>query len=211
MSMLKHMFKEGYYQLRYKPSFNICNRNHYIIKDASMWNDYVGLLLYFHKDVRNAHYVCPKDLKTEHDLLVNKKRDIETRQRREQERMEKIRHEKERKENIARFYKKMERFFGLEIADGSITIRPLESVTQFYQEGKAMHHCVYTNEYYKLSDSLILSARIGEKRIETIEVSLKTFEIVQSRGTCNKNTEYHERIISLVKKNIGLIRKKMAS
>lgn len=211
MSMLKHMFKEGYYQLRYKPSFNICNRNHYIIKDASMWNDYVGLLLYFHKDVRNAHYVCPKDLKTEHDLLVNKKRDIETRQRREQERMEKIRHEKERKENIARFYKKMERFFGLEIADGSITIRPLESVTQFYQEGKAMHHCVYTNEYYKLSDSLILSARIGEKRIETIEVSLKTFEIVQSRGTCNKNTEYHDRIIGLVKKNIGLIRKKMAS
>ena len=71
--MLKHMFKEGYYQLRYKPSFNICNRNHYIIKDASMWNDYVGLLLYFHKDVRNAHYVCPKDLKTEHDLLVNKR------------------------------------------------------------------------------------------------------------------------------------------
>ena len=74
-----------------------------------------------------------------------------------------------------------------------------------------MHHCVYTNEYYKLSDSLILSARIGEKRIETIEVSLKTFEIVQSRGVCNKNTEYHNSTIGLVKQNIGLIRKKVAS
>ena len=28
--MLKHMYKTGYYQLRYKPSFNICNRNRYI-------------------------------------------------------------------------------------------------------------------------------------------------------------------------------------
>lgn len=34
--MLKHMYKTGYYQLRYKPSFNICNRNRYIIRDASM-------------------------------------------------------------------------------------------------------------------------------------------------------------------------------
>lgn len=205
ISMLKHMFKEGYYQLRYKPSFNICNRNHYIIEDAGMWNDYIDLLLYFKKDVRNAKYVCPKNLRAEHDLLMNKKRNIEAKLRRNRERMAAIRREKERRENIIKFYKSMEKFFGLEITDGSITIRPLESIAQFYQEGKAMHHCVYTNEYYKRNDCLILSARIGEKRIETIEVSLKTFEIIQSRGICNKNTEYHERIISLVKKNMNLI------
>ena len=99
----------------------------------------------------------------------------------------------------------------MEITDGSITIRPLESITQFYEEGKAMHHCVYTNEYYKRNDCLILSARIGEKRIETIELSLKTLEVVQSRGACNQNTEYHERIIGLVKKNIGLIRNKLSA
>lgn len=211
MSMLKHMFKEGYYQLRYKPSFNICNRNHYIIKDASMWNDYISLLLYFHKDVHNAYYVCPKDLKADHDRLSEKKRVIEAKLRRERERIEVIRREKERKEDIIRFYQRMKKFFGLEIMDGSITIRPLESITQFYQEGKAMHHCVYTNKYYARNDCLILSARIGEKRIETIELSLKTLEVVQSRGACNNNTEYHDRIVGLVKKNIGLIRKKVAS
>ena len=170
-----------------------------------MWNDYIDLLLYFKKDVRNAKYVCPKNLRAEHDLLMNKKRNIEAKLRRNRERMAAIRREKERRENIIKFYKSMEKFFGLEITDGSITIRPLESIAQFYQEGKAMHHCVYTNEYYKRNDCLILSARIGEKRIETIEVSLKTFEIIQSRGICNKNTEYHERIISLVKKNMNLI------
>lgn len=41
----------------------------------------------------------------------------------------------------------------------------------------------------------------GDKRIETIEVNLETLDVVQSRGVCNNNTEYHERIIQLVKKN----------
>ena len=45
-----------------------------------------------------------------------------------------------------------------------------------------MHHCVFTNEYYLKADSLILSATIDGKRIETIEVSLKRMEVVQSRG-----------------------------
>ena len=52
--MLKHMAKEGYYQLRYKPSFNICNRNHYIIR-MPVWNDYIDLLF---RKTRSAKYVC---------------------------------------------------------------------------------------------------------------------------------------------------------
>ena len=74
-----------------------------------------------------------------------------------------------------------------------------------------MHHCVFANGYWKRSDCLILSARIGDKRIETIEVNLETFDVVQSRGVCNNNTEYHERIIQLVKKNINLIRQKLTA
>ena len=58
-------------------------------------------------------------------------------------------------------------------------------------------------------DSLILSATIDGKRIETIEVSLKTLKVVQSRGVCNSNTEYHDRIIRLVEDNAGLIQQRM--
>lgn len=54
---------------------------------------------------------------------------------------------------------------------------------------------------------MILSATIEGKRIETIEVSLKTLKVVQSRGVCNKNTEYHEQIINLVNQNMGMIQK----
>lgn len=100
----------------------------------------------------------------------------------------------------------MERFFGMEIKGDGIVIRPLESVTQFYKEGKAMHHCVYANRYYRRSECLIMTAIVGEKHVETIEVNLKSFQIVQSRAVCNGTSEYHDRIIQLVEKNMNLIK-----
>lgn len=207
--MLQHMFKEGYYQLRYKPSFNICNRNHYLIKDASLWCDYMGLLSYFNKDMRNAKYVCPKDLKAEHDLLLKKKNAIEAKQRRDRERVKALSQEQQRKQDIAAFYRRMEKFFGMEITDGNITIRPLESITQFYQEGKAMHHCVYANKYYSRSECLIMTAIVGESHVETIEVNLKSFQVVQSRAVCNGTSTHHKEILDLVNKNMNLIRKRL--
>lgn len=206
-SLLKYFHSKG--GLSHRWAINICNRNNYIVKDASIWQDYLDLLDYFHLDTHNAKYVCPKNLKVEHDRLNKKKEAIESKLRRERDRVAAIEEKKRQREQISEFYKHMKKFFGITITDGTITIQPLESVTQFYQEGKSMHHCVYG--YYKRKDCLILSARIGEKRIETIEVSLKTFDIVQSRGVCNQNTEYHDRIIGLVKNNIGLIRQKIAS
>ena len=73
-----------------------------------------------------------------------------------------------------------------------------------------MHHCVFTNEYYLKKQSLILSARIDGKRIETIEVLLETMKVIQYRGLQNKNTEYHDRIIDLVHRNIKQIKNRVA-
>ena len=38
-------------------------------------------------------------------------------------------------------------------------------------------------------------------RIETVEFSLSQGKVVQSRGLCNSNTEYHDRIVGLVNAN----------
>ena len=210
ISMLKHMYRNGFSQLRYKPSFKICNRNHYIIKDASLWEDYMSLLAYFGKDLRNAHYVCPKNLKVAHDRLLAKKDAREAKLRQDRDRVEAIRRREKLMKDIAGFYERMEKFFGMKITDGNIVICPLESITQFYQEGKAMHHCVYKLGYYNRPDRLILSAKdTGGKRIETIEVNLKTLNIVQSRAVCNGVSEYHDQIVKLVKKNMNLIRQKL--
>ena len=45
--------------------------------------------------------------------------------------------------------------------------------------------------------------------METVEVDLRTLEVVQCHGKHNQDTEYHERIIDLVNKNANLIRERM--
>lgn len=74
-----------------------------------------------------------------------------------------------------------------------------------------MHHCVWANAYYLKENSLILSATIGRRHVETVEVDLQTLKVVQSRGVCNSNTEYHDRIVSLVNSNMNLIRQRMGA
>ncbi len=71
------------------------------------------------------------------------------------------------------------------------------------------HHCV--GSYHTKTDSLILSACIDGKKIETIEVSLTQLRVIQSRGVCNKNTKYHNRIVNLVNQNISLIEERLAA
>lgn len=71
-----------------------------------------------------------------------------------------------------------------------------------------MHHCVFSASYYNIPDSVILSARDKDgRRIETIEFSLTQGKVVQSRGVCNQNTEFHDRIVSLVNDNAFLFEK----
>ena len=73
------------------------------------------------------------------------------------------------------------------------------------------HHCVFTNNYHLREDSLILSACVDGKQMETVEVSLSKLKVVQARGVCNKNTEYHDEIIRLVNKNMKQIKKRLAA
>ncbi len=200
-SLLKYLQSHG--DINCWSSVRICIRNNYIIKDASMWVDYITMLSHLGKDLRNAKYACPDNLKDAHDRIMEKKRQIEAKKKIEQQRKEAAGYEEQYKKSKARF-------FDLEFSDGLIHVAVLSSVQEFLEEGAMMHHCVYGSKYYERENALILSARVGEKRIETVEVNLKTLDVVQSRGVCNKSTEYHDRIIGLVKKNIGVIRQRIA-
>lgn len=182
----------------YWASIRICKRNGYKIKDASLWCDYINYLRYFGKDLHNVKYVCPSDLHKEHDRYMDKKTKAET-----QKEIEKLR------EKEADFAEAKGKFFGILFSDGTITVRVLKSIEEMILEGKFMHHCV--GDYYSKADSLILSATIDGKRIETVEISLSKLAVIQSRGVCNKNTEYHDQIIGLVNKNIPLIQQRLAA
>ncbi len=187
----------------YWASSRICIRNSYTIKDASMWCDYIDLLRFFGKDLHNAKYICPADLKAEHDKYVKKKREYMERQCRDEARKKAL-------ENEAKFQEMKSAFFGIRFTDGLIQVQVLESVEEVMWEGDALHHCVFTNDYHLKPGSLILSANINGERLETIELSLSKLKVLQSRGVCNENTEYHDRIVNLVNRNVPLIQKRIA-
>jgi len=182
----------------YWASIRICIRNGYTVKDATLWFDYINYLRLFGKDLHNAKYVCPSDLHREHDRYMIKKAKADA-----QKEIEKLREKEEA------FRTAKAKFFGLMFSDGVISIRVLESIEEIITEGKIMHHCV--GGYYSKEDSLILSACIDGKKIETIEISLSKLQVIQCRGVCNKNTKHHDRILKLVENNIPLIEQRLAA
>ena len=183
-------------------SYKVATRNGYEIEDISLWCDYVDMLRRLGRDTHSPKYLCPADLRAEHD-----RRHTELLAQREKEELAQKR--QKAMEDEKRFKELKSKFFGISFTDGKIQVHVLESVQEHLEEGVSMHHCVFSNAYYLKEDSLILSATIDGKRIETIEVSLKTSEVVQSRGVCNKNTEYHEQIVNLVNANRRLISQRM--
>ena len=209
-SQVETLFKAGMYEMcAYNNSFqrNACwneikitMRNRYKIKDVGMWFDLIHHLRELGLDTHNPHYICPSDLKAAHDRygkLLERKWE-----------RERLKAEREKiKENTALYEKRMKCYIGLVFGDENLNLHVLKDVQEFFEEGTAMHHCVYSGAYYDKKDTLIMSARSNGKRIATIELNLKTMNIIQVRGKCNTVPPKDKEIRSLITKNIGLIRK----
>lgn len=201
---------------RLTAAVKIARRHHYDYQSQE-WLDLVNMLMYLHMDYRNPKYICPADLKAVHDEISRKattKREklqaaarAAVQLRAERAELERIRQDEQARENYPKMRKQ---FFGLLIAGQGLEIKCLQSVEEFMEEGTEMHHCVFGNAYYDTKrhpNSLILSAKKDGQRIETIEVDLRDYHIVQSRGKHNSCTAYHDTIVELVNDNIGMIRK----
>jgi hypothetical protein len=179
-----------------------CAKNNYKVKDFALWEDYVSLLRWFKKDLNTDVNVCPENLEEAHDRLVERKRKIQRRQHIKELRAEiqqaQISYEQEKKQ-----------FFGLEFTKQNLSICVMESVRDVLEEGDTLRHCVFTNEYYKKINSLILSAKLENRPVETIEVALPSLEIVQCRGTKNKVSQHHKQILKLLNQNLYQIKKRI--
>lgn len=183
-------------------ALKICNRNNYIVKDAKLWVDYLDLLEYYWKDLKSAKYVCPKDLRKAHDKLMSRK---------QKEIMKKTFEENKKQigKNQKQFFRAKQHFFGLIFSEKNISISVIETVKEFLEEGCYHNHCVFTNEYYKKQNSLILSAKVDGIPTETIQLSLENFEVLQSRGRGNKASKYNRQILSLINRNLHQVRNRM--
>jgi hypothetical protein len=204
--LLFHAVHKDSHHNTFWPQIKIAFRNKYRVKDAGLWYDYLQNLRYFRKDLRNAKFVCPKNLKEEHDKLMNKKRAILRKQELEREEQARLKRQQNLERAISEYVELFGKFFDLEFKDGDLLITPLKSVEEFKTEGDELNHCVYTNEYYLKNDSLVLSAKIDGKRTETIEFILSKMKVEQCRGMNNQPTKYHDRIVNLVNRSIPKIR-----
>lgn len=169
----------------------------------SDWVDSLENILKLGLDNRSPHYICPENFEEMHDWLVRRANN-QTQAERAQERAERILSDEEMKKE---YIEQRKDFFDFELKTGELTIKVLPSVEAFEKEGNEMHHCVFANEYFDVArkpDTLILSARKGDdwnnptEVVETIEVNLREYYVVQSRGHCNMNTEYHNKIMAMV-------------
>ena len=199
-------------------SYLIARRHHYKINSLELWCDYLQMLNNLGQDIRNPKNICPADFIDAHDRAMRRieakrmKERTENERRWEAERRDreqrKLLEEKQREDDFKAMKSK---FFGLVISDNEITVKVLESIEEYYEEGKAQNICVFGAGYYTKADSLVLSARIGDRIIETVEVDLQTLRVVQCHGKNNKNTAYHDRIVDLVNSNARLIRERMTA
>ncbi|WP_162127449.1 PcfJ domain-containing protein [Flavobacterium phycosphaerae] len=200
-----------YYHLRNTPikrdgkiwgALKICIRNNYIVNDAKLWVDYLDLLEYYWKDLKSVKYVCPADLRKAHDKLMSRK---------QKEIMKKTFEENKKQigKNQKHYLKAKQHFFGLTFSEKNISISVIESVKEFLEEACYHNHCVFTNEYYKKQNSLILSAKVDGIPTETIQLSLENFEILQSRGRGNKASKHNKQIRSVMIRNLHHIQNRM--
>jgi hypothetical protein len=187
----------------YWQQIKICLRHKYKIDDVSIWIDHIRLLRNEGIDINNPKYICPDNLRREHQKLVNK---IQRRREVENRRLIKERDEKDKQLRL-KYKDHVKPFRNLVIRNDDIMIKPILSVRDMKKEGEILDHCVYESKYYTRHESLLLSARKDDKRIATIEFSLKNMSIAQCRGMSNDVPNDYDNIVSLINNNIKIIKK----
>jgi len=189
----------------------ICLKHNFAFEDFGIWYDYIMFLKYFNLDVSSPKFICPKDLHKAHNLYMKRKQIKEANLKKIREKKRIIYEQKKREMEAIALKLKKKHFKNFVIENGKFKIIVLLNVKDFKAESEKLQHCLYASSYHTRKDSLILSARIDNEPIETIEISLSKLEILQIRGYNNQPTEYHNEILKLMKSSLpkigGLIKK----
>ena len=207
MLLLKRFHKDCDRIKKYWKQILKFKKRNYQVTDISLWFDCLDLLSYFGKDINNPHYIFPADFTAANDSMVKQKQKKEreweeARQKRELEKLNRL------QEKAQEFIKAKGKYFDIAFSNSNIVGVVLSSFDAYKYEGETLHHCVFTNEYYNRKNSLILSARLidtPDTPLETIGLSLTDGRILQCYSSHNKETPYHDEILSLVNQHSHLI------
>ncbi|MDE6521876.1 MAG: PcfJ domain-containing protein [Muribaculaceae bacterium] len=198
IEMLKHLCLYPEDVNKYWDSIKIAKRAGYKFKDIGMWFDYIKMLENMDKDLKSPSLIAPKDLKTAHDIYVEK-----VNRKRAKERM--LADRKRAEEDKAKFEELKGRYIGLSMTDGKINLHTLDSVAEYFEQGESQHICVGTSKYYLKAETLVFTATMGGKTIATVEISLNDYSILQCRAFANDICKYAEEIADIINANKKLI------
>lgn len=102
---------------------------------------------------------------------------------------------------------KIKKYKDIQLGENEYKIRVIPTVTEVYNQAKQLHHCAFTNEYYKKENSLLLECKKDDTVFETAEVNISKEDVgdrlLQCRGLCNYPSMYHDTFVKLIKKNIN--------
>lgn len=187
----------------YWSAMKLCIKHGYTVhKDQmSTYFDYLKLCLEFGKDISNVKYACPIDLNKRHDVLVEKKRKIIIK-----EKLNSLK--KTIKEDSIVYDERIKKFIDLEFKSKNLIVRPVKDVQEMLFCGEVLRHCLFTNEYHRKENSLILVALEGNTVLETAEIKLNYNNpyLDQCRGFGNKASVRHSEIVSIIESNMHQIK-----
>lgn len=212
--LAEYMLTNNILDKEYMQAIRIMFRHNYVPMNEghtayNLYFDMLQNMKYIGCDLSNPHFVCPENLLHTHDWAMQAATALRAKNEAAADRDAELKRIKQEIACDEEYVKAHSRFFDMIISDDLISCHVLQSVQEFYEEGTAMHHCVYANKYYEKQNSLILSARIDNKRIETVEVDLQQMKVVQCYGACDKYTLYHDRIVNLVNGSMNTIKQYM--
>lgn len=203
------LLKAGYHKVvseaplsdiqRFWSSLKICIRNKYKIDKPSVYFDMLKALDGLHKDLHNAHYVCPNILIHAHDYW------IERRERRNVEQALKDQKEIALKNN-KHYMDYIRPYQHIVISKNKYTITPLLTIEDFIKEGEVLKHCVFKMKYYQKTDSVIFSVKKNGVHYATLQFDVMEMRIRQCYGLQNKKLEDDEKIRELVNFHIPVIK-----
>ena len=143
------------------------------------YNDYLILLGRLNINKDNENTLFPSDFKVAHDNAVQM-----LQQKEDEERKAKLEQKLSKFNKLLKKYKKKYTY-----SNNELTIRPLTSIDEIYNEAQQQNNCVYTNycEKYLKGETILLVVR---KKVEpdksycTVEISLND-ELIQCRAKNN--------------------------
>lgn len=171
---------------------------------AVMLRDYYKLCDKLHISVDKDTFF-PKELKKEHDRLVEEDR-----------RQEKEKRQKKDKETDKRISERAEELAELADDNGVLMIFPVPSLDELKNEGKCLHHCVatYAEDVASGKTDIFFIRRVSEpeKPFYTLELDEKSCVVKQNRGKANcaripEVEAFEKQWLEFVKQNIKKIRK----